>query len=114
MPNLLGLTPEAGVVHQCVGWPAPKRNPPHRIDVPGTLQTNILLVTNLYDSRTPLAMAVQLQQEIRLDRAVLVARNAVGHSVYHQPDAFDGPTVKAMDRYLLTGETPEQGTVFDN
>jgi hypothetical protein len=114
MPYLRGISPELNFVHQCVGWPQPKRNPPHKISIPETLAPKVLLVTNVYDPNTPSAMAVQLRQEIGLDRAVLVARKGAGHTVYWQPDAYGGPTVDAMNRYLLTLEVPDQRTIYDN
>ena len=101
-------------MHQCVGWPQPKRNPPHRICIPETLAPKVLLVTNAYDPNTPSAMAVQFQREVGLHRAVLVARAAAGHTVYWQPDAYGGPTVGVMNHYLLTLEVPDQRTIYDN
>ena len=112
--NLRGIRPELAFVHQCVSWPQPMRNPPYRIFIPETLAPNVLLVTNAYDPNTPSAMAVQLQREIGLHRAVLVARKAAGHTVYWQPDAYGGPPVDAMNHYLLTLEVPDQRAIYDN
>ena len=98
-------------MHQRVGWPQPKRHPPHRICIPETLAPKVLLVTNAYDPNTPSAMAVQFQREVGLHRAVLVAREAAGHTVYWQPDAYSGSTVDAMNHYLLTLEVPDQRTI---
>lgn len=114
MPHLRGVTPALAFVHQCVGWPPPKRNPPHRISIPGTLAPKVLLVTNIYDPATPSAWGVQLQHEIGEDRAVLVQRKKAGHTVYFESAAFDGPTVGAINHYLLTLEVPDQRTIYDN
>ena len=95
-----------------MGWPAPKRNKPHVIDIPQTPKMKkIFMTNNMYDPATYYAGAVNLQREIS-DRAVLVTRNASGHSMFLKPDAYNGATMAAMIHYLLTGEVPEQGTVF--
>ena len=113
-PHLDGMSPALGFLHQCVGWPEPERNPPHRISIPDTLVPKILIVTNIYDPACTPAWDVQLQQEIGVDRAVLVLREKAGHTIYFESAAYDGPTVAAMNKYLLTLETPAQGTIYDN
>jgi hypothetical protein len=113
-PHLDGMSPSLGFVHQCIGWPAPKRNPPHRISIPNTLAPKVLITTNIYDPSCTPAWGVQLQQDIGVDRAVLIQRNKAGHTIYFIDSAYDGSTVAAMNKYLLTLETPEQGTIYDN
>ena len=113
-PYLRGITPALSFLHQCVGWPASKRNPPHRISIPETLASKVLLVTNIYDPATPSAWGVQLQHEIGEDRAVLIERKKAGHTAYFESTAFDGPTVAAMNHYLLTLEVPDQRTIYDS
>lgn len=114
MPLLAAVSTAGYFVHECVGWPQPKRNPPHVISIPETLKPKVLMVTNFHDPATPSAWSVQLQQEIGQDRAVLIERKKAGHTAYFQPDALDGPTVAAMNHYLLTLEVPVQRTVYDN
>lgn len=114
MPLLAAESTAGFFVHECVGWPQPKRNPPHVISIPETLKAKVLMVTNFHDPATPSAWSVQLQQEIGEDRAVLIERKKGGHTAYFQPDAFDGPTVAAMNHYLLTLEVPAQRTVYNN
>lgn len=114
MPLLAALSPSAYFVHECVGWPQPKRNPPHAISIPDTLEPTILMVTNFHDPATPSAWSVQLQEEIGEDRAVLIERQKGGHTVYFERQAFDGPTLAAMNHYLLTLEVPVQRTVYPN
>lgn len=114
MPHTLGVTPTLYFNYPCVGWPEATRNPRHRISIPDKLSSKALLVSNLWDPSTPTAWALQVQEEIGLDRAVLIGRKKPGHLVYFWPDAYEGPTVAAMNRYLLTLEAPEQRTVFDN
>ena len=101
-------------MHQCAGWPALKRNPPHRISIAQTLAPKVLLTTNVYDPATPSAWSVQLQHEIGVHRAVLVARKKAGHTVYFESAAFDGPTLAALNHYLLTLKVPPQRTIYNN
>ena len=113
--SLKGISPALGFVHNCVGWPRPRRNPPHKINIPKSdALPTILMTSNLYDPATPLAMSVNLQSEIGLDRSVLVNRNASGHGIWLQPSAYDGETVAAINKYLLELELPAQGTVFES
>lgn len=115
-PLLRGISPEFDFQWQCIGWPAPKRNPPHKIDIPrnSSMPTTFLIATE-YDPATPLAMAVNLREQIGKDRAVLAVRkNAAGHAAYFQPDAQGGKALAAMNEYLLTGKAPAQGTIYDD
>ena len=114
MPHTLGVAPILLFTYPCIGWPKATRNPRHRISVPDSLSSKALLVSNLWDPATPTAWGVELQEEIGLDRAVLIGRNKQGHTVYFIGAAYDGPTVAAINKYLLTLETPEQRTVFYN
>jgi hypothetical protein len=114
MPLTLGVTPTLFFTYPCIGWPAATRNPRHIINIPNTLSSKALLVSNLWDPSTPTAWALELQEEIGVDRAVLIGRNKPGHTVYFIHQAYDGPTIAAMNHYLLTLETPAQRTVFDN
>lgn len=95
-------------------WPKSDRNPPHPIDIPQTpdLPTS-LMVSSLYDPSTPYAMSQQLHEEIGWNRSVLTTTRRAGHTIYFQQDASEGPTVKAMNRYFLDLELPEQGKVFE-
>ena len=72
------------------------------------------MVSNLYDPATPTAMSQQLQEEIGLDRAILTQTVRTGHTVYFQPDAYEGDTVAAINKYLLDLVLPGQGTVFQS
>ena len=101
------------LLRNCIGWPEPKRNPPHKIDIPRIPGfPPILIVSNLWDPSTPNAFAVNLVNEIGLDRATLLTRKAVGHTVFFQPDAYGGETWDAVNKYLLEVKVPEQGTVY--
>lgn len=71
------------------------------------------MVSSLYDPATPYAMSQQLHEEIGWNRSVLTTTRRAGHTVYFARDASGGPTVKAMNRYFLDLELPEQGKVFE-
>ena len=74
-PLMKGMSTMYIFQHMCVGWPAPVRNPPHKIDIPRSENLpHILLVNALYDPATPYPMAVNLRNEIGKDRAALVTR----------------------------------------
>lgn len=114
-PLLNGVSAISRIQQACIGWPAPKRNPPHRIRIPKTpSMAHILMLNNLYDPATPFASAINLQQELGDDRAILLARNATGHTAYLKPDAYDGLALAAVNKYLLTLEVPDEGTVYQN
>ena len=61
---------------QCVGWPAPSRNRPHKIDIPkwndGLFK--IVLVTSENDPATPRSMAKRVQEQIGKERSFLITR----------------------------------------
>lgn len=114
MPLTLGVTPTLFFTYPCIGWPPATRNSRHKIDIPDTMSSKVLLVSNLWDPSTPTAWALQVQEEIGVDRAVLIGRNKPGHTVYFIEQAYNGPTIAAINNYLLTLETPAQRTIFDN
>ena len=102
-------------LRNCAGWPEPKRNPPHVINIPESDEfPTVLLVSNLWDPATPNPMATNLLYEIGPHRARLLTRESLGHTVLFQEDAYNGPTLAAMNKYLLELELPEQGTVYPN
>lgn len=68
--------------------------------------------TNLWDPATPTAMSQQLREEISHDRAILTQTIFAGHTLYFQQDAFEGATLKAINRYLLDKVFPEEGTIY--
>jgi pimeloyl-ACP methyl ester carboxylesterase len=97
-PLFGGMTSEAAFESACVGWPTLDRNPPHAIDIDfdNTTMPAILMVSNLYDPATPYSWGTKVQQEIGNSHTRRVTRTAAGHTVYFQPEAFDGRTVRAM------------------
>jgi pimeloyl-ACP methyl ester carboxylesterase len=85
-------------------WSAPADNEPHPIAAPGT--GPILVVGTTYDPATPYPWAQALAKQ--LDEGVLLTRVGDGHTGYGMGSAC---TDKAIDRYLVTGEPPADGTV---
>ena len=43
----------------------------------------------------------------------MTSRNGAGHTTYFQPDSYNGPTVAAMNKYLLELEVPEDGVFYE-
>jgi hypothetical protein len=105
-PLFSGITGETAFESACIGWPASTRNPPHPVDIPhNTTLPVILMVSNLYDPATPCSWGTKVQQEIGDARTRRVTRLAAGHTVYFQPEAYDGDTVGVMVRMII----PETG-----
>ena len=102
-PFLGGITSEAMFESACVGWPTLGRNPPHAVDIDSDNMTMpaILMVSNIYDPATPYSWGTKAQQEIGDSHTRRVTRKAAGHTVYFQPEAFDGETVRAMVSPIL-------------
>jgi pimeloyl-ACP methyl ester carboxylesterase len=107
-PLLHGATQTYAVQTGCIGWPAPMTNPPHALDVTGT--PPILLVNALYDPSTSYTWAVGLAGQ--MPTGVLVTRDGDGHTSYLLPGTSQ--TRDAIDRYLLTGDTPPPATIYPN
>ena len=74
-PLLKGMSAIYYFQHQCIGWPAPVRNPPHRVEIPYSEKLpHILLVTSVYDPASAWSMGIDVRDEIGQGRAVLVTR----------------------------------------
>ncbi|RDA89374.1 hypothetical protein CP532_6219 [Ophiocordyceps camponoti-leonardi (nom. inval.)] len=89
---------------QCMGWPAPVKNPLQRLKVEASVPP-ILLVNALHDSSTSVMWAVQLREQI--PSAISVFRDGDGHGSYN-----GGETQDVMDAFLLGEETPEDMTIL--
>ena len=111
-PLFSGITTETVFESACIGWPTGTRNPPHPVDIPHTNTTLpvILIVSNLYDPGTPYSWGTKVQQEIGDVRTKKVTRIAAGHTVYFQPEAYNGKTVGVMVRKNI----PEIGFAVTN
>ncbi|KAI2471110.1 alpha/beta-hydrolase [Annulohypoxylon bovei var. microspora] len=115
-PLMMGFSPTYRLFQvNCIGWPAPTRNPPHRISIPRTPKLpTILMVDSLRDPATSLAWGTQLREEIGRDRTVMIAKNMTGHAVYEQPDTVGGEIAAAMEQYLVKLALPEDGKIFQS
>ncbi|MER7457123.1 alpha/beta hydrolase [Micromonospora sp. NPDC126480] len=90
-------------VHTCLGWPAPVRNPPHRLRV--HTRTPVLLLNARHDPRTGYAWAVNVAEQLgRHGR--LVTYDGWGHGTYERSAC----TVAVVDRYLVDLTVPAPGT----
>ena len=85
-------------------WPIKATGTPHEIHAPGS--PPILVVGTTYDPATPYPWAQSLARQ--LSKGVLLTHVGDGHTAYGKGSTC---TDQAVDRYLLTGETPPVGTV---
>ncbi|GAA3226691.1 alpha/beta hydrolase [Pseudonocardia petroleophila] len=89
----------------CASWPVPN---PDRFTGPltGAGAPPILVVGGREDSQTPYPWAVAMADE--LESGVLLTRDGYGHGSYRA----SGPCIDtAVDRYLVDGTVPADGTV---
>jgi pimeloyl-ACP methyl ester carboxylesterase len=107
-PHSQGATQTWTILTGCMGWPVPIANPPRTWDVKGT--PPILIVNATYDPSTAYVWAQLMRQQI--EGSVLITRIGDGHTSYLLPG--ESETRDAIDRYLITGETPPPNTVYDN
>lgn len=91
----------------CIGWPAPVTNPQRKLYDRVRNAPEMLLVQSYWDPETSYVWATGLKSQIPTAR--LLTRNGSGHSSY----LLFGETSKAIDRFLITGELPEDGAILD-
>ena len=106
-PHTQGASEVWPPVVECIDWPAPLANPPHRARIRGA--PPILLVNATHDPATPYRWAHDLLHQI--PRAVLLTRDGDGHtsSLLHP-----SRTSNAIAHYLITQQTPPPNTVYPN
>jgi pimeloyl-ACP methyl ester carboxylesterase len=104
-PHTLGAGEAWPGLMNCMRWPVPTANPPHRVRVHGA--PPMLLVNATHDPSTPYRWAVNVRDQI--PGAVLLTREGDGHtsSLLSQSRTND-----AIARYLLTRTTPPPNTVY--
>ncbi|PVH79340.1 alpha/beta-hydrolase [Cadophora sp. DSE1049] len=107
-PHSRGSSQTYQAQSSCIGWASPPTpgqslRPKQVAKLP-----KILLANSFWDPSTSIVWANTLKQEV--PSSVLVLRNGSGHTSYFG----HGKISKAMDTFLLTGESPAQGTVFDS
>ncbi|MEW2358787.1 alpha/beta hydrolase [Spirillospora sp. NPDC029432] len=89
---------------QCTGWPVKGDRDAGEVSAPGAAP--ILVVGNTGDPATPYAWAPALTRELG-GKAALLSLKGEGHGAYGTGNAC---VRKAVDRYLLEGDVPRNGT----
>ncbi|NKI43022.1 alpha/beta hydrolase [Streptomyces sp. LD120] len=90
-------------VSACLGGPSPVANPQHRLRVPPGAP--ILLTNSRHDPATGYDWAASVTRQLG-GRGVLLGYEGWGHGTYTSSPCAR----RAVDRYLLTRETPAPGT----
>lgn len=96
------------VATQCIGSPQHFKNPPHVLSQSVNKASPILLVNSFWDPSTSIVWANGVRD--RLLSSVLVARKGVGHTSYQ----VFGKSSGVIDGFLVRGEMPGDGSVFDS
>ncbi|MFD8074924.1 alpha/beta hydrolase [Streptomyces sp. NPDC059718] len=110
LPAFLRASPQfgayyTGLLSTCAHWPVGPARPARAATVPATAP--ILVVGTLRDPATPYAWARALTRQ--LPSARLLTWDGDGHTAYRQPGS--ACVDAAVDRYLLSGVLPPEGTV---
>ncbi|KAF2099692.1 hypothetical protein NA57DRAFT_65667 [Rhizodiscina lignyota] len=92
----------------CIGWPAPNTNPQGPVRKSVMKAPKMLLVNSLYDPENSYVWANSVRNQV--PNSVLLTRNGGGHTSYQ----LWGKTSELMDRFLITGELPKDGTIVDS
>lgn len=87
----------------CQGWPADPEGEPRAVDAAGAHP--VLVVGTTHDPATPYAWSRALVEQ--LDDARLLTHDSYGHTAYTSGNRC---VQAAVDRYLLDGELPPEGT----
>ena len=88
----------------CLGWPAPTRNPQRRLRKSVLKAPRMLLVNALHDPATSIVWATEIQRQ--LGDSVLLTRNGSGHTSYQ----LRGEAAAAIDAFLVDGILPRPAT----
>ncbi|KJZ70877.1 hypothetical protein HIM_09742 [Hirsutella minnesotensis 3608] len=106
-PHTRGINEMLDIKTDCVGWPAPVRNPQQRLGREQLAKVpSILLVSSLHDSSTSIAWAIGMREQV--PSAVSIFRNGSGHTSY---DSY-GETQKAVDAYFVKDVMPDDLSIF--
>lgn len=104
-PRMRGSSQSFYYQTNCVGWPAPTRNPQRRLRHSVLRAPPMLLVNALYDPSTSIVWATEIQRQ--LGDSVLLTRNGSGHTSYQ----LRGEAAAAIDTFLVEGILPHPATV---
>ncbi|MGH8791140.1 MAG: alpha/beta hydrolase [Stackebrandtia sp.] len=102
-PHMRGTSEFWDMTVGCLGWPVAPTNPQHPIDVVDA--PPILLVGTAGDPATPPHWAESLSESIQDSR--VLTHDGLGHTAYLRSEC----ATENIDRYLVTLELPEEGTV---
>ena len=102
-PHLGGANQTGRVITQCIGWPRPRSNPRHFLNIKGAPPA--LIVNATHDPSTSYVWALSVQAQI--PRSVLLTRDGDGHTSYLSSQCAQ----EAIDRYLIDRVLPSPGTV---
>ncbi|MER7014660.1 alpha/beta hydrolase [Saccharopolyspora sp. NPDC000359] len=91
-----------GVAWGCVDWPSPVQNPQHVPQI--RTEAPILVANALHDPATGYNWATTVDQQV--EQATLLTYDGWGHGVYDRSEC----TTSAVDRYLVDGVVPPEGT----
>ncbi|KAF5018983.1 hypothetical protein F66182_9001 [Fusarium sp. NRRL 66182] len=105
-PRTRGATQTYYYESTCIGWPAPLNNPQGPLDDGIRYAPTVLLASSVYDPECSITWAEGVREQ--LPRRVSITRNGPGHTSHY----LKGETSKAMDRYLVTGKLPKDGTIY--
>ncbi|KAJ8111507.1 hypothetical protein ONZ43_g5604 [Nemania bipapillata] len=92
----------------CIGWPTALTNPPRKIYDSIAKTPEILLANSYWDPETSVQWAVGVKAQI--PNARLIYQNGSGHTVY----AGNGDAAAAINRFILDGVMPDDGTVYNS
>jgi Asp-tRNA(Asn)/Glu-tRNA(Gln) amidotransferase A subunit family amidase/pimeloyl-ACP methyl ester carboxylesterase len=93
---------------RCIGWPVPVKNAPRPLVVKGA--PPILIVNATFDPSTSMLWALEMSSQ--LPSSVLLTRDGYGHTSYFNEG--ESQVRDAIEKYLITGETPPPNTVLPN
>jgi pimeloyl-ACP methyl ester carboxylesterase len=101
-----GASASTQLLHSCVGWPIPPRNPPRKLDV--DTKTTILMVSSTADPATAYPWAVGMLEEIR--NKAFITRTGDGHTSF----LTGGHTKDTIVEYLLSGTAPKTSLTLES
>lgn len=107
-PHTQGATQSWRAHTRCIGWPVPVKNPPRPLVVNGA--PPILIINATFDPSTSMLWALEMSSQ--LPGSVLLTRDGYGHTSYFNEG--ESQARAAIEKYLITGETPPPNTVLPN
>ncbi|KAL4805904.1 Alpha/Beta hydrolase protein [Aspergillus unguis] len=106
-PHTKGASQSYRYQLQCLGWPAPVSNPPHRLNQTAMAKAPpILMVNAFHDPETSYVWAMTLKEQI--PSGVLLTRDGAGHTSY---SLQGGETSALIDAFLVNGTLPRENTI---